>query len=582
MDKLRLALEPWSPTTSITDRTIKTRRKRSLPTLPLEWKLTALVVIVVVFSGLVAGYFVSQKLTEEMNGIVGDRLLGQARMIADRKEVRDAFLLPHPEDALEPMLNVWMKQSGVDLIVVFNMDGIRYAHPNPELIGQHFTGGDEGLALSGSEYVSQATGISGPSLRAFVPVFDDQHRQIGVVVVGTWMDHLNDDVGRVLIDSGIFSIFGLVVGTIGAALVAYNIKASIFGLEPVEIRGILEERVAMLQSIREGVIAVDDESNVTVINDAAQKLAGVGQEVVGQKVTAALPNSRLPEVVATGMSEFDQEQLLRGRIILTNRVPIRVDGKVVGAVATFRDMSEMRELASELVGVKNLAETLRAQAHEFVNRMHTVSGLIQLGRHQEALSYISSVTQSHEEMVGFITRRIHDPAIAGLLLGKTSAGNERGIALTLDPDSYLPVRDSRLQTVDLVTVVGNLIENAFDAVSTVDEDRRQVWVSLYRGETELLIEVEDTGTGIRDHDKQRLFERGFTTKLGNKGIGLSLVMAEVEKVGGTIQVESDPGKGTRFVVTLTSSGKAGMDGMEETPASPRSEASAPFHPVKVR
>lgn len=522
----------------------------SFPTLPLAWKLTALVVTVVVFAGLVAGYFASQTLSDEISDLVGDRLLGQARMMAETPEVKDAFRTEHPEVALQPLLKLWMAQSGVDLIVVFNMDGIRYAHPNEDLIGLKFTGGDEGPSLHGESYVSRAVGVSGPSLRAFVPIYDEQRKQMGVIVVGTWIAHLNDDVNGMLLDTATVSLLGLVVGIIGAALVAYNIKASILGLEPFEIRGVLEERVAILESVREGIIAVEKDSKVTLLNRAAQELIGVGEEVVGKPVTAVLPNSRLPEVVGTGRPEFDQEQLLKGRVILTNRLPIKVEGKVVGAVATFRDMSEMRELAAELTGVREMAETLRAQAHEFVNRMHTVSGLIQLGRQEEALQYISTVTRGHEKILDFVTQRIHEPALAGLLLGKISAANERGITLTLDPDSYMPARDPVWSGIDLVTVVGNLIENALDAVAGLGEERRSVWVSVFCGESALLIEVEDTGTGISAADRPRVFERGFTTKEGGKGIGLPLVLAEVRKAGGKIDIESRPGTGTRFVVHL--------------------------------
>ncbi len=477
-------------------------------------------------------------------------MLGVARLLANRAEVRAAFQLEHPEEELQPLVQKWVAQSGLDLIVVFNMDTIRYAHTNPDLVGQHFTGGDEGPALKGEEYVSQANGISGPSLRAFVPVYDDKGKQVGVVVAGVWMASLTEQIRQSLMELAGLSLFGLGVGALGAAAVAYNIKTSIFGLEPSQIGTILEERVALLQSVREGVVAVDKRNRITLVNTEAQRLTGVGQEAIGKVVTDVMPNSRLPEIVVTGSPEFDQEQLLQGRTILTNRVPIVVRGKVVGGVATFRDMSEMRELAAELTGVKQLADALRAQAHEFVNRLHTVSGLLQLGRHEDALEYIASVTRTHEEMVGFVTRRIREPSLAGLVLGKISAANERGINLNLDPDSDVPVHHDRSSRVDLVTLVGNLLENAFDSVGSLPEERRNVWVSLYADERELLIEVEDTGVGIDEENRAHLFERGFTTKPGSKGIGLSLVMHEVSRVGGSVEVESRSGEGSRFTIHL--------------------------------
>ncbi len=524
--------------------------QRSIPALPLQWKLTALVVIVLLFAGVVAGYFASQALTRQLDDLAGRRVMGVARLLAARPEVRAAFKLEHPEEVLQLLVQQWMAQSDLDLIVIFNMDTVRYAHPNSDLVGQHFTGGDEGPALRGEEYVSHATGISGPSLRAFVPVYDDGGNQVGVVVAGMWIANLDQQVRDSLMELAGLSLFGLGVGALGAAAVAYNIKSSIFGLEPAQIGAMVEERVAILQSIREGVLAVDRRSRVTMLNKEAQRLTGVGEEAIGKPVTEMLPNSRLPEIVATGWTEFDQEQVLQGRVILTNRVPIVVEGKVMGGVATFRDMSEMRELAAELTGVKQLAEALRAQAHEFVNRLHTVSGLLQLGRHEDALEYIASATRTHEEMVGFVTRRIREPALAGLVLGKMSAANERGINLNLDPDSDVPVNHDRARRVDLVTVVGNLVENAFDAVASLPEEQKNVWVSLYADDREMLIEVEDTGVGIEEKDRNRLFERGFTTKPGGKGIGLSLVMHEISRVGGAVEVESQVGVGSRFTVHL--------------------------------
>ncbi|MGE5617731.1 MAG: DcuS/MalK family sensor histidine kinase [Sphingomonadaceae bacterium] len=528
--------------------------RRAIPALPLQWKLTALVLAVLLFAGLVTAYFASQALTRQKESLAGDRVLGVGRLLAERPEVREAFSLENPAEVLQPLTQRWLEQTGLDLIVVFNMDTIRYSHPNPDLVGQHFTGGDEGPSLEGEEYVSMATGISGPSLRAFVPVYDDDGKQVGVVVAGVWMSHLTQQVRDSLLELAGFALFGLGVGALGAAAVAYNIKTSIFGLEPSQIASILEERVAILQSIREGVIAVDKKSRITLLNTEAERLTGVGQEAIGRPVVEALPNSRLPEIVETGRPEFDQEQVLQGRVILTNRVPIVVDGKVVGAVATFRDMSEMRELAAELTGVTQLANALRAQAHEFINRLHTVSGLLQLARYDDAIEYIATATRTHEEMVGFVTRRIREPALAGLVLGKISAANERGITLNLDPDSDVPVHDHRSRRADLTTVVGNLLENAFDAVSTLPEDRRNVWLSLYADEQEMLIEVEDTGLGIEEENRQRIFERGFTTKPGSKGIGLSLVAHEVSRLGGGIEVESQVGVGTRFTIHLPRGG----------------------------
>jgi sensor histidine kinase regulating citrate/malate metabolism len=532
--------------------------RRMVPTLPLQWKLTILVVALILFSGVVAGYFSWRVLTKEVDGMMGSRLLGLARMVAARPEVADAFALENPSMVLQPMADTWAFLSGIDFIVILGMDAIRYTHPNRDLLGKRFTGGDEEMALLGGSYVSKAVGISGPSMRAFTPVYDRQGEQIGVVVVGTWMSNFSQHLDELLAEMAGLSLLGLAVGVIGATVLAYTIKRSIFGLEPEQIGKILEERVAILQSIREGVVAVDEKNRITMINGEAARLLGVGEGSIGRPVKDVLPTTRLPEVVASAQPDYDQEQTVRGTAILTNRVPVILRGRVVGAVATFRDMSEMRELAAELTGVKQLAEALRAQAHEFMNRLHTISGLLQLGRHDEAVNYISTVTRTHEEFIGFVTRRIHEPTLAGLLLGKISAAHERGINLSLDPDSHVPARDSRLDRVDLVTVVGNLLENAFDAVALLGEERRNVWLSMYADDREMTVEVEDAGVGIREDYLGHLFDRGFTTKPGNKGIGLCLLMHEVQRAGGTVDVDSQEGVGTRFSVRFPLNG-AGIE-----------------------
>ncbi|HZK66457.1 MAG TPA: ATP-binding protein, partial [Chloroflexota bacterium] len=191
-----------------------------------------------------------------------------------------------------------------------------------------------------------------------------------------------------------------------------------------------------------------------------------------------------------------------------------------------------------------------------------VSGLLQLGKQQDALDYITNATQAHQEMVGFVTRRIHDPVLGGILLGKMSAAREQGVLLELDPDSYVPAKDRWLGRVDRVLIVGNLVENALDAVSSLEEERRHVWVSVYLDEVELLVEVEDTGVGIPAEDRESILERGFSTKPGSKGIGLSLVMLEVARLGGTLDLESQVGVGSRFVVRLPRDGK-GLAGRGE-------------------
>ncbi|MBM6646505.1 two-component system sensor histidine kinase DcuS [Bacillus sp. RIT809] len=518
------------------------------------WKtITLLVCTVVIFSLLVTDILISHNVERTTEESQAEKAKTIAHIVANDSVVIDGLIGKADTSAIQTYTNRILKNTGVQFIVVMDMDGIRKSHPNPQKIGHHFVGGDEGTVLKGKEHVSLAEGTLGISMRVFVPVFADTGEQLGAVAVGISADNVKERVkeSRHIIYIGVG--VGLLIGIIGAILLARHIKKSLFGLEPHRIAKILEERNTMLLSVKEGIIAVDKEANVTLINNEAKRLfkkSGLEEDFIGKDVELYMPNSRIKEVLQTGEVQLNEEQNIYGITIVTNRVPLYVKGEIVGAIATFRDKTEIRKLAEELTGIRLYAEALRAQSHEFMNKMHVVLGLTHMKQYEELQKYVSSMVSEHQYEIGGIMKKIQSPLFAGFLLGKLSYAREKNIKLIIKEDSYLPeIYDERIIH-ELITIVGNLINNALDAVTNCE--KKQVEVGIQYGDT-LIITVQDTGKGIKEDEIDALFIKGYSTKGDNRGYGLHLVKESIQRINGRIYVHSLLGTGTTITIEIPKS-----------------------------
>ncbi len=515
------------------------------------WKtITLLVCTVVIFSLLVTDILISHNVERTTEESQAEKAKTIARIVANDSIVIDGLAGNVDTSLIQVYTNKILKSTDVQFIVVMDMNGIRKSHPNPQKIGQHFIGGDEGTALKGKEHVSLAEGTLGVSMRVFIPVFSETGEQLGAVAVGISADNVKERVkeSRHIMYIGVG--VGVLVGIIGAILLARHIKKSLFGLEPHRIAKILEERNTMLQSVKEGIIAVDKEAKVTLINNEAKRLfkkSGLEEDFIGKDVELYMPNSRIKEVLQTGEVQLNEEQKIYGITIVTNRVPLYVKGEIVGAIATFRDKTEIRKLAEELTGIRLYAEALRAQSHEFMNKMHVVLGLTHMKQYEELQKYVSSMVSEHQYEMGGIMKKIQSPVFAGFLLGKLSYAREKNIKLIIKEDSYLPeIYDERIIH-ELITIVGNLINNALDAVTNCE--KKQVEVGIQYGDT-LIITVQDTGKGIKEDEIDALFIKGYSTKGDNRGYGLHLVKESIQRINGGIYVQSLLGTGTTITIEI--------------------------------
>ncbi len=515
------------------------------------WKtITLLVCTVVIFSLLVTDILISHNVERTTEDSQAEKAKTIAHIVANDSIVIDGLTGKADTSAIQTYTNRILKNTGVQFIVVMDMNGIRKSHPNPQKIGHHFIGGDEGPALKGKEHVSLAEGTLGISMRVFVPVFSETGEQLGAVAVGISADNVKERVkeSRHIIYIGVG--VGVLVGIIGAILLARHIKKSLFGLEPHRIAKILEERNTMLQSVKEGIIAVDKEANVTLINNEAKRLfkkSGLEEDFIGKDVELYMPNSRIKEVLQTGEVQLNEEQNIYGITIVTNRVPLYVKGEIVGAIATFRDKTEIRKLAEELTGIRLYAEALRAQSHEFMNKMHVVLGLTHMKQYEELQKYISGMVSEHQYEIGGVMERVKSPVFAGFLLGKLSYAREKNIKLIISEDSYMPEIDDESIIHELITIVGNLIDNALEAVTNCE--KKQVELEIQYGDT-LIITVQDTGKGIPEEEIGALFTKGYSTKGDNRGYGLYLVKESIQRINGEIHMHSLVGKGTTITIEI--------------------------------
>ncbi len=370
----------------------------------------------------------------------------------------------------------------------------------------------------------------------------------GVVAVGrqypSVLANLREALPNLLTYLGIASLLGV----LGSLLLARKVKRQTLGLEPREITGLVEQREALLHGIKEGVLAVDLQRRITMVNDQAAHLLGVPLASAGHTLRDVDDTGRLLEIFDRPEPTTDQILPLHGRVLTLSRMPVRSHGRQIGWVATFRDRTELLELQRELDLTRNTTDTLRAQAHEFSNRMHIVSGLVELGEYEEVLRYIQQVAADQTELTAGVTARVADPAVAALLIAKSSQAVERGVAFEVEPGSLLPKLDERLAT-DVSTVLGNLVDNALDAAAGAPDPF--VAVEVIELDGAVRIQVRDSGPGVDSAMQHRVFAHGFSTKTsesGDHGIGLALVRVICRKRGGDVTVHNEAG--AVFVATL--------------------------------
>lgn len=516
-------------------------------TLPLALQLLVLQALIVIGTVLVAGLVAVRLEQNSIRDTYSDRVLTIARSLAAGPGVQQAYADDEPSATLQPLAELVRQAAGATFVVFTDADGRRYSHPDQARIGERVST-DPDVPLSGAEFVGTEQGTLGESLRAKVPVRDAAGEVQGTVSVGILESRLTQDLSDVVRSLATWLALAALLGVLGAAGVARLVRRRIFGLEPEQIADLLKTREAMLHGIREGVVATDGRGRVALVNDEAMRLLALDDDPVGRPA-ASVVEAELLTLLDEGRGPVTNHLVLEGeRVLVANATTARVGGRDVGRVLTLRDRTELFDALRALQGQRSITDALRAQAHEFSNHLHVLSGLIDLGRHDEAVQLIGRLGGG-STLGGTSLRGIEDASVAALLLAKAAAARERGVAVRLDPASELAGGAGD----DVLTIVGNLVDNAVDAAGPGGE----VAVSLEGALPGhgITIRVSDDGPGVPTGWRERIFEIGETTKEPTPdnrghGIGLALVSRIVRRRGGRTHVGDAADGGAVFTVTL--------------------------------
>lgn len=533
------------------------RRKRPMK---LSTSVSLMVSAAIAAVLLVVHLFYFLQISQITRDGVRDKALAVARTLADSAEIQRGLRLPSDSNIIQPLTQAVQQSNDLLFVVVTDMQGIRFSHPNKKAISQHFIGDDLQPALAGKENVAINRGQLAEALRVFTPVYDERHRQIGVVAIGISLSEVTHQINKSRWYILWTVLFGLVAGAIGTWCLVKALRRILFGLEPYEISTLFEQRQAMLQSIKEGVIAVNDRAQVTLTNRAARQLfleTGAQQALNGNSsdmIDRAAPLlTHLREVLADGVPKRDVEINFKGRVLISNTMPVKSNDVIIGAICTFRDKTEVSQLMLRLDGMVNYADALRERSHEFMNKLHVILGLLHMKSYARLEDYILKTASKYQNEIGSLLLRIKSPVIAGFLLSKINRASDLGHRLTINEDSYLPDSGSEQQVATLITVLGNLIENALDAAG---ESEGEITVLLHYQNGSLACVVSDDGPGIPAERLDAIFDKGFSSKGDNRGVGLFLARQQTESLGGKIAVESEPDVYTQFFVQLPWDGES--------------------------
>ncbi|MFF3820938.1 ATP-binding protein [Streptomyces bluensis] len=477
-----------------------------------------------------------------------------ARTVADSPSVRQAIHTENPTAELQPYALKVQHDAEVDFVTIMNPDGIRWTHPDPAQIGQHFRGHIE-QALRGGTFTETYTGTLGASVRAVTPI-EEGGRIIGLVSAGIRVEAISARVQEQLTALIGVGAGALALGGIGTYVVNARLRRHTHGMNATELSNMHDYHQAALHAVREGLLMLDGQYRVALFNDGAQELLGLTDDVVGRSVADLGLPTPLTGALLASEPRVDEVHLTATRVLVVNTSPVS-GGHRRGTVVTLRDVTELQSLMGELDSERGFTQALRSQAHEAANRLHTVVSLIELGRADEAVDFATAELELAQALTDQVVAAVSEPVLAALLLGKAAQANERGVELVVSEDSRIDdgLLPESLSARDLVTVLGNLIDNAVDAAQGTAGAR--VTVTAYTTESdtgaELVLRVADTGAGVDPAHAEAVFERGFSTKPagpGGRGLGLALVRQTVRRNEGTLTVTEATGGGAEFEVRL--------------------------------
>lgn len=465
------------------------------------------------------------------------------------QQIDNDYILP--ETSGEYLDSIKESMKNVDVISIVSDDGIRLYHSNSQLIGTVYDGTVPDFDKHGDSYFTSDRGPSGPQRRVYVAVYHNGE-YVGFVMVVL----LNQNIHNIIVNT---VFIHLCVATIIIALsiilsvsISRKIKHQLWGYEPDAFSAMYSVRDNILESFEEGVIAIDSDEKILFMNNSARKICGVSNDYsLNIKDYPMLSRKDIRQVINTGERLVGiSSKTANNTDAIVSYYPVIEKDHLIGALAVLVDRSEYTKIAEDLSGVKFLVESMRANNHDFTNKLHVILGLIQMDAKADAINYITNVTTIQQEVLSYIMRNIEDPSVAALLIGKYSRAAELNVAFKLESGSQYRRNDVDFVSSDLVVVIGNLIENALEAIDSQKDGIRELSVGIFTKPGAMIVHVDDSGPGIPEDMRDTILDKGITTKGEDHGTGLFLVNQIVKRYNGNIEIESDNGVGTSFTVTL--------------------------------
>ncbi|MEV6008867.1 sensor histidine kinase [Streptomyces sp. NPDC051976] len=518
----------------------------------LSTRILANQLVILALTGLIGFILFAFAQRAELDHSYEQRALAVAKITAADPQIQHGT--QYGDDAVvQSVAQRIGRASGASYVVVIDMHRIRHSHPIAALIGKPVA--EPIVVKDGHPHVGIDQGATGRSANGKAPLYSPSGALIGEVSVGLPERDVLGELWNELPTFGLYAALATAIGAAAAYLLARRLKRATFGLELEELACLMQDREAMLHGIREGVVAFAPDGRITVVNDEARRLLGIGT-ALGHRLEEVLPDGRLRRALDGTLTGADVSVLTDDHCLVVNRMPVTLHGRELGAVVTVRDRTELIGLLRELDSVRGLTDALRAQQHEFTNRMHTVAGLLDIGDHKSAYDYAIDTARSGQALTEAVRRHIGNPLMVGLIVAKTTVAAERGVRVVLTDDSALSDDPPHLRR--LLTIVGNLLDNAVDATAEAPpaDDGRRILLTVTEGDGQIVVRVADNGRGIAPGTAQSIFEDGWSTRpergTARRGLGLALVHRLVQRHSGTITVSEGPG--AVFTVVLPQQG----------------------------
>ena len=513
--------------------------------------MTVLVTVILLCS---LGFTLAMDIARERKAL-DRKITDAATYVAELRGVHDMLEAGYPDPGVTEQLEAITEfVSGIDSILIADRNGLRFYQTSRHMAGDMYVDGDETRILTGAApYITTVQGTDGPLHCAFHAIRNAEGVTEGFVMVSVAVSKITGQSQQImLVYVAMFLAMLLLSILLTGAFFRFQ-RTMLLGHEPVELLSLYVKQDEVINSLAEGIVSVGQNGKILFANKPAELLlAGQSGALVGKSLKEVFPDTHFEQILEDGTAVMNQVYVNGDQTLLINEVPVTERGEQPGGVLLIlQDRTEALRLSDELSGARNMMDTLRAFNHEFLNKLHIILGYLQTGEIDKAKEFIINSNLVSSQSVRDTANALRVSEVCALVIGKMMHAAESGIRLSLEPGSSLMERDLLMEPGEYVTVIGNLLENAIEELKESGEKNGEIHLGVFAKPGVNVISCEDSGRGIDPAMLDRIFIRGVSTKGKNHGTGLYLVKQVADKYGGEVSVETEPGEGSCFTITLT-------------------------------